>query len=309
MACLVRVLEGRLAVMDFLSGYAAFHWVATWAHPSLDVFFRIVTDLGSHATYFVVCAPLFWVVDRRRASVLFLLVLFSAYINTFAKLGFNTPRPDPTLARVMDLRPFQSNSPSFPSGHTQGAIVFWSFVALWARRRWVSVLAAVMMILVGFSRIYLGAHFPIDVLGGVVLALFSLRWLWPPLHRWVEADFPASAPWLLPVVIAAIASALLTHDSSLALLGGCLVGFVASTAWLAPAPEIVAGPKQRALAATLGAVVLLPIATLIEQTSGNDLLLLGSVGVMWVLTLWVYPHALARLVSRQAAVAELESRE
>ncbi len=293
--------------MDFLTGYAAFHWVATWAHPSLDVFFRIITDLGSHVLYFVVCAPLFWVVDRRRASVLFLLVLFSAYINTFAKLGFGTPRPDPALARVVDLREFQAHSPSFPSGHTQGAIVFWYFVAAWAGRRWVSLLAIAMMILVGFSRIYLGAHFPIDVLGGFVLALLSLRWLWPPLHRWVDNDLSSNVLWLMPAVIVAVAAALLTHDSSLALLGGCLLGFVASTVWLPPAPEIAASSQQRALAVALGIVVLAPVATLIQQARGNALLLLVSVAAMWVLSLWLYPHVLARFLSSQAAGTEVQS--
>ena len=50
------------------------HWIGTWANPFCDTGFRCVTDVGNHTVYFVVVTILFWVGDRKRASVLFLLV-------------------------------------------------------------------------------------------------------------------------------------------------------------------------------------------------------------------------------------------
>src|SRR5689334_11911773 len=117
--------------MQLLTGYVVFDWIATWARPFWDVFFHLISDLGSHVFYYLILAPLFWVVDRRRAAILFFLVLASGYVNTVAKLWFHTPRPDPHLARVLDLQLFQSGSNAFPSGHAQNAVVVWAYLAAW----------------------------------------------------------------------------------------------------------------------------------------------------------------------------------
>jgi len=175
--------------MEFLTGYAVFHWIATWANPFCDVLFQTATNLGDHTFYYLAVVPLFWVGDRRRACVLLLLLLASGYVNTLAKLLVHTPRPDPQLTRVLDFRPYQSGSNAFPSGHTQGAVVFWGYMAGWVGRRWFSALAAVVVALIALSRLYLGVHFPIDIVGGLVLGGVLLSCVPPLLERWSLADF------------------------------------------------------------------------------------------------------------------------
>src|SRR6266852_709058 len=174
--------------MEVLTGYAVFHWIATWANPFCDVVFQIATNLGDHTFYYLAIVPLFWVVDRRRACILLLLLLASGYVNTLAKLFVHTARPDPQLTRVLDFRPYQSGSTAFPSGHAQGAVVFWGYVAGWVGRRWFSLLAAVLVLLIAFSRLYLGVHFPIDVVGGLVLGGGLLIGVPPLLERWARID-------------------------------------------------------------------------------------------------------------------------
>ncbi len=292
--------------MDLLAGYGAFHWVATWANPGLDAFFRIVTDLGSHTLYYFVCAPLFWVVDRRQASVLFLLIMVSAYVNTAVKLGFNTPRPNPALARVIDLRPLQEHSASFPSGHTQGAVVFWGFVALWIARRWVSVLCALMIVLISFSRIYLGAHFPIDVLGGLILGAATM-WIAPrPLLQLAERNFEGTAQFVGAALLASLAATVLSRDPSLAMLSGCLLGFFLATVWLPQPAAVRASTPQRVAAAGVGVLILAPVAGIIAKLAAQPLALFVAISLLWVVTLWVYPHALARILPAPAAAFESE---
>jgi len=281
--------------MDLLTGYAAFDWVATWANPTLDVIFRIITDLGSHALYFVVCAPLFWVVDRRRASTLFLMVLVSALLNTFAKLGFDTPRPDPELARVVDLRPFQTGNPSFPSGHTQGALVFWACVAMWAQRRWVTGLAVAMTFLVAFSRVYLGAHFPIDILGGLVIGAVTLFAGSKPVDGWAHRDFRDGTPLVVTTIAVSFLTTLMTRDPSMALLTGCLLGFFIGAVWLPQQPLRLESTQQRLAVAITGVVVLAPVAAMLEYAREDALLLCVAVTVLWVVSLWVYPQIIARI--------------
>ena len=127
-------------MMGWLLGYEIFEWIATWANPACDVLFRVVTDIGNTPLYFVTLAPLFWVADRRRAMVLFVLLALSSYLNTFLKLWLDMPRPDPTLVRVLDPRPALERSNGFPSGHAQNALVFWGYLAWWIGRRWAALI-------------------------------------------------------------------------------------------------------------------------------------------------------------------------
>jgi hypothetical protein len=68
---------------------------------------------------------------------------------------------------------------AFPSGHSQSAVVFWGACAWELKRAWGWVAAVILMALIGISRLYLGVHWPIDVLGGwtigaVILGLYIL---------------------------------------------------------------------------------------------------------------------------------------
>jgi membrane-associated phospholipid phosphatase len=175
--------------MEVLTGYAVFHWIATWANPFCDAFFRALTDLGNETFYYLAIAVLFWLADRRRAGVLLLLLLLSGYVNTFAKLWAHTPRPDPGLIRVLDFRPYQSGNPAFPSGHAQAAVVFWAYLASWVERGGFSVIAALLVLLISFSRLYLGVHFPIDIVGGALIGAALMLILRRPLERWSQSDF------------------------------------------------------------------------------------------------------------------------
>lgn len=64
-----------------------------------------------------------------------------------------------------------------PSGHAQHTLVEWGVIAAWVHRRWFSVLAVALVASIGFSRIWLGVHFPTDVLGGWLLGAVLL-WIY-----------------------------------------------------------------------------------------------------------------------------------
>jgi len=63
-----------------------------------------------------------------------------------------------------------------PSAHAQNAVAVWGEVAGWGNRLWLTVLAIGLMLLIGLSRVYLGVHFPTDVLAGWSIGLVVL-WL------------------------------------------------------------------------------------------------------------------------------------
>jgi membrane-associated phospholipid phosphatase len=114
---------------------------------------------------------------------LVLMTWLSSPIDSGLKLVVNRPRPTPDLVHV-----FQTESGnSFPSGHAFLAIVFWGLLAYLAlarlQRRSLHVLvlsvSVVIILCVGASRVYLGAHWPSDVMGGYVVgALFLTGLIW-----------------------------------------------------------------------------------------------------------------------------------
>jgi membrane-associated phospholipid phosphatase len=288
--------------MEMLTGYAVFHWIATWANPYGDVFFRAITDLGYHTFYYLVIAPLFWVVDRRRASVLFLLILASGLLNTGGKLLVHTPRPDPHLVRVLDFRPYQSGSNAFPSGHAQNAVVFWIYVAWWVGRRWFYGLALAMVVLISFSRLYLAVHFPIDIVGGLVIGTAIMFLLPPVLERWSQSDFCLSTAGSLSLTVASVTLALAASDLTLAAIGGGLLGFMAGAVWLPQRSLVFRNAAQLWLCLAGGLVLLVGLSVAFDIfPTTMPLLLYARVAVLWIAALWFYPQLAHRVLVTQPA--------
>ncbi|MED4130413.1 phosphatase PAP2 family protein [Shouchella miscanthi] len=99
------------------------------------------------------------------------VLLTTGVLNTAAKYSFARVRPEEFM--IVELSTF-----SFPSGHTMGAASFYSVVAflIWKRTDRRSIRFAIssfsigMIVLMGISRVYLGVHFPTDVMGGLFLS-------------------------------------------------------------------------------------------------------------------------------------------
>lgn len=159
--------------------------------PWLEEIGRDVTALGGYAVLSLLVSVAFLrmlIAGRRRAAVFLLVAVLGAFLTTrVAKTGFERPRPD--------LVPHGSYvvSASFPSGHSSmSAVVYLTLGVLLARfeqrrRLKVFVLAVAVMVtlLVGVSRVYLGVHWPSDVLGGwtVGTAWALASWL---VARWLQ---------------------------------------------------------------------------------------------------------------------------
>ncbi|MEX2355919.1 MAG: phosphatase PAP2 family protein [Thermaerobacterales bacterium] len=148
--------------------YGIIQALQQWSAPWLDRLFIIITFSGEEDFYLILLPLLFWVVDRQIGARVIVLFLASMFLNQAVKDYLTMPRPDPAQVRVL----FEESGVGygFPSGHAQGTLTLWGYLAYrWAVRPLI-IFAAVLVPLVGLSRVYLGLHFPSDVLGGWALA-------------------------------------------------------------------------------------------------------------------------------------------
>ena len=147
-------------------------WSYDLANPALTLFFTIITDIGSPVGIGVLTAITFGLLMWRKLYLLawlgLILIVGSALVDEILKQIFRRARPE-LLAGGQHL-----SSYSFPSGHATGSICFFGFL-IWLswqllkkpiHKVLLTILLVLMILLVGFSRIYLGVHYPTDVLGG-----------------------------------------------------------------------------------------------------------------------------------------------
>jgi hypothetical protein len=224
--------------------------------PALDAIFKAITLVGEG--FFLILLPLFfWCVDFAVGARLAFAFLLSSCANAGLKDLFAHPRPfdlDPAV-KLHEVEGY-----GLPSGHSQAAVVVWGTIAAGFRRTWLWIVAILLMVLIGFSRIYLGVHFPTDVLGGwAVGAVFLAAYLAlePRVVAWLKQ---AGLAVQLVLAVAVPLVVLLVHPtadaaSPAAVLMGMGVG-IALTRRLAP--YSAAGPLwQRAVRFLVGALVLL----------------------------------------------------
>jgi membrane-associated phospholipid phosphatase len=168
-------------------GYRILLEIESWRSPLLDSFFSGVTELGNEYFYIVFFSIIFWCYDKRVGIGAAYATLFSTTLNSWIKQFFDIPRPaSPALDnRLTDagitsrLDPlFHEISPSWPSNHSQGTMVMWTYFASKVRNGWLWAVAITVLLLVAFSRMYGGVHFPQDVIGGLAVGpIFLLFWL------------------------------------------------------------------------------------------------------------------------------------
>jgi membrane-associated phospholipid phosphatase len=163
-------------------GTDAILWVQSFRHPFFDALFQAATFLGEEEFFLIFLPFIYWCLNKQVGVGLTYIIMFSYYFNSLVKLTFRLPRPsDP---RLVFLR--TETDPSFPSGHAQGAVVSWGYLVTRFRHKIFSLMAVVLILLIAFSRIYVGVHFPQDVVGGLLIGLLLLvayNWLVGTIER------------------------------------------------------------------------------------------------------------------------------
>ena len=172
---LVFLLTGLLGGPDSRLDVAAVQWLGDvrHTHPKFTSFVVILTQLGSiYMTLGVGLLASGWLAIRnklRPALLLAATVIIERLTVDGLKLIMGRPRPD------FDLHPVVTSSSSFPSGHSANSMAVFVAVAMIvapiAWRRPALAAAIFVSLLIGMTRLFLGVHWPSDVIGGWALGL------------------------------------------------------------------------------------------------------------------------------------------
>jgi len=204
--------------------------------PLLDIPVTLITHMGDEIFYLSLMPMFYWSIDRRIGAELTVLFLLSACLTIYIKMIAAQPRPfqyDPRVQMIV-----QVSSGGFPSGHTQGALTVWGYLYRQIKDGWFRLAACLLILLIPLSRLYLGVHFPVDLVGGYFLGLLSLIIFYGTKEKiitWFKAKTMGgqlAVVILLPLFIILISGGTSLLISVGAALMGTGVGFILERHWI-----------------------------------------------------------------------------
>jgi membrane-associated phospholipid phosphatase len=221
-------LKGVLMEIWTDPGIALIVWfqnVGSWLHTPMELF----SFIGDEEFFLMFMPIFFWCISPMLGVRLGLLLLFSATINSIFKLAFYSPRP---FWYSREVTAFTAEySFGMPSGHAMNATSVWGGLALSIRRRWAWIVFPLVILSVGVSRLYMGVHFPVDVLlgwtMGILFLIIYFR-LETPVKNWLLRQ---NAPTQLLTAFGATAVLILSGIIFRAALGAWTI----PEAWIANA--------------------------------------------------------------------------
>ncbi len=177
------------------------HLLENIRFPLLDEIMLLITHLGEETAFLVAALIVFWCVDKYQGYYILGVGLFGNMANQFLKITCRVPRPwvkDPTLNTLEAAKP-EATGYSFPSGHSQTAVGYFGCLAMTQRNKIFRGVCIAFMVLVPFSRIYVGVHSLSDILVGSGMALGMVA-LFQPLMLGEKGK--KNIPWIFGGMLA-----------------------------------------------------------------------------------------------------------
>jgi len=229
-----------------------FQNLGSWLKTPMEVF----SFFGTENFFLLLLPALYWCMEAGIGLRVGIILLLSTSVNDALKMAFHGPRPYWYSTDVIGYA--SETSFGVPSGHAQIAVGVWGMLATSIRKWWGWLIAILIIVLIGISRLYLGVHFPHDVILGWLIGAILL-WLvlrfWEPVTAWLKkmslgqqilASFLSSlvlilfslipflwlkiTNWQPPQAWAQYATETISLSSAIT-TGGTLFGLLAGLAW------------------------------------------------------------------------------
>lgn len=227
----------------------------------LDVLAGVLHAMGGEIFFLTILLFIYWSFNRHLGIRLIVALVIAGVLNSLLKDAFQRPRPFTVSDLVVPLH--TEDSYGIPSAHVMVGLVVWGYGALYAGKRWLYGMMALFVVIMAWSRLYVGVHFPQDVAAGALFGLIALllyaRAVEPAAARWQRLN-----PYLrvgLLVLAGAVTVIAAGHDRNALALAGILMG-------IGPALELeqrfanfsnAGPPAQRMLRYLIGIVLTLAL--------------------------------------------------
>jgi len=166
--------------MEILNFDIAFiHIIQSFQPNWLTLIMKFISLISSTKSYLLIVpiiAAFFYIKHYRKEAFFTIFIVLGNILNPLIKYIVNRARPTSDIANILESK---TNS-SFPSGHAMGAIIFYGFLVylVWKlpfkHKKFITTILVSFIILVGISRIYLGVHWPTDIIGAYIIGFIWL---------------------------------------------------------------------------------------------------------------------------------------
>lgn len=141
----------------------------------LTAFFYFITEFGAETIAIALLAVIYYCYNKDIGKTLGYICINSMMLNSVVKSLFLADRPfqyeGKEYLRVLDEAKDGATGTSFPSGHSQSAGSLYTSLIILFKNKWIRIISAILLVLVPISRVYLGVHFPGDIVVGVLLGI------------------------------------------------------------------------------------------------------------------------------------------
>lgn len=159
-----KIFELQLPLMVFLQNLRT---------EAMNGVVEFVTSLGEMYITLVVIMLLFWCIDKKKGFKVGASVLTATVTMQTLKAIFRVPRPFMMYPdQVTGLRQETATGYSFPSGHSTTASSFYGGLYKAFKEKWIRIISLILIIAIPLTRLYLGVHWPMDVIVGTALGVF-----------------------------------------------------------------------------------------------------------------------------------------
>lgn len=229
-----------------------------------DYMFQGITLLGESSVMLLIILCIYWAYNKKYGEYLAYSYFTSCMLNTITKNIFKGERPVGKEG-ILTLTTEKVEGYSFPSGHTQGAASTYFALALFNKKRYILYGSIILILLIGVSRLYLGVHYPRDVIVGVVLGIITAAITYYFYHK-IENKFLLYLMTLI-IFIPGIFITSIDFEKSLGIFTGFILGRMIENHYLKF--EIDAKAKTKMIRCFVGSIIVLLINTTLTQILGH----------------------------------------
>ena len=207
-------------------------YIQSFKSPIIDIIFLTTTISTEAPVILVVSSILYWCINKKYGARLLLALTGNITLNTGVKEYFKFTRPI-GVEGIRSMRTSTATGYSFPSGHTQIGTTFWVSIMSILKNKYVYLLGTIIFMCIGISRLYLGVHWPLDVLFGWFFGIFFTIICNLIIIKIEESQkYGYFMMIVIPMILAIFIVNSIEYIKMTGLLSGFIVGYIIETKYI-----------------------------------------------------------------------------